>query len=187
MIHALLVPNSHTLINLKAVARPELLQADLRVNQHEPVPVGVCIEVHAKVGVQVFRQGRAGRLGDDVWVVVGHGQGRVDEQFGDADFAEFGQDGEAAEGEEGFAAVVDGGFGFGAGVGRAVHVAVLVEGVVDCVGWWDEADGADGEFGAGAWLSHGMSAFGCWFNLAWHRSVCGPGEAPSIIEVELVL
>ena len=39
---------------------------------------------------------------------VGHGQGGVDEEFGDAEFAEFFQNGEAAEGDEAFAAVVDG-------------------------------------------------------------------------------
>lgn len=51
-----------------------------------------------------------GGLGDDVRVVVGQGQSGVDQQFGDSDAAEFAQEGEAAKGNEAFAAVVDGGF-----------------------------------------------------------------------------
>ena len=45
-----------------------------------------------------------------MWVVVGESQSGVDEELGDADATEFLEDGEATEGDEAFAAVVNGGF-----------------------------------------------------------------------------
>lgn len=142
VIHALFVPDTHSLVDLEAVAGPEFLQANLRVDQDEAVPgeVLVVLEpeiVDAEVLFQIFGESGGGVLGDNVRVVVGHGQGRVDEEFGDAEFAEVLQDREAAEGDERLAAVVDEGGGFLAGEGRAVHVAVVVEGVGGAVGWRD--------------------------------------------------
>ena len=80
------------------------------MDQHQAVPLGVGVEGDSQVGVQFFGVGGCGGFGDDVRVVVGEGQRGVDEELGDADAAEFFEDGEAAEGDEAFAAVVDGGF-----------------------------------------------------------------------------
>lgn len=192
VIHAFLLPDPHALIDLEAVARPELLQADLRVDQHEAVPGEVLVffeaeVVDAEVRFEVFGEDGGGVLGDDVRVVVGHGQGGVDEEFGDAEFAVVFEDGETAEGDEGFVAVVDEGGDCFACEGRAVHVAVVFEGVVRGIGWRDQADGADGELGAGALLTQRVAAFGHGLDEAGIRGVGGPGVASTVVKVEFVL
>jgi hypothetical protein len=191
MIHALLLPDPHPFVDFEAVAAPELLQADLGVDQHEAVPSEVLVVfeteiVNAEMLFQFFSEGCGGVFRNDVRVVVGHGEGGVDEEFGDAEFAEVLQDGEAAEGDERLAAVVDEGGGFFAGEGGAVHVAVVVEGVGGGVGRRNQTDGADGKLGAGALLAQWMAAFRHRLDVAGDRGVGGPSVAPTVVEVDFV-
>lgn len=120
-------------------------------------------------------------------VVVGHGQRGVDEQFRNADAAEFLEDGQAAEFDERLFAVVEGGFD-SALIRGSVEVAVLVEVVQSGVGRGHESDRADGQLRRRALAAvrvQGIS--GHRLDVTWNGGIRGPSETAAVVEVELVL